>query len=78
MTKKLWLWTNYFTFLFQNTDRRTRKDDTCRNETNSELPAVPTGASVWKMLLTERPHCQSDWLTDRCVSVIKEALWDNN
>lgn len=34
------------TFFFRNTDRRTRKDDTWRDETNSEFLAVPIGTSV--------------------------------
>lgn len=58
---KIWL-QNYLTFFFKNTDRRTRKDDTWRDETNSEFLAVPIGTSVWKMLLTERALCQGDWL----------------
>ena len=62
LTKKLWLEKNYLTFLFENTDRRTRKDDACRDEINSEFPAVPIGTSVWKMLLTERKFCLGGWL----------------
>lgn len=75
LTKKLCLQKNYLTFLFKSTDRSTTEDETCRDETNSEFLAVPIGTSVWKMLLTESALCQGDWLH---VSLLKEALWENN
>lgn len=74
LTKNLWLQKDYLIFLFENTDRRRRKDDTCRDEINSEFLAVPVGmktteflavpvgTSVWKMLLPERALFQGDSL----------------
>lgn len=49
-------------FFVQKPWQKTRKDEFCRDETNSVFLAVPIGTSVWKMLLTARALYQGDWL----------------